>query len=486
MSLRPGFAILLMLAAACTPKTTPETTGTTSAADPGPAPAESTPAPSEATPAASTPGEPIVGPDGRRQAVDANGVPLFDAQGNPIWEPTARERAEQLFQQANALRRSDGAQAVPLQAVIDTLRSAVQLDPTFIEAWYNLGWAQLDLNLMREAQESFKKVTELKPDHGAAWAALGVAYEREEAWGPAQIAYERGLAVAPDDVDLLNGRVRILRNRNQCGEAIPLARKILVINSNSLDAYNSLGLCYMEQGELELARFVIVKAQNSVPGGDKSATLEANLGLILLRMDKEFDAELKFQHARELDPGHAGAAVNLAYLKLRNYDFDGARSMLEDARQRLPNNVPIQLNLAVARRGTGDFEGARNLLEPLSAVSGPYQIDAVYNLAILQGDFLKDPQGAYDRFNEYLQLRTDKGDPPPADDPVYAYIKDAKRAVDRAAKQKAKAAATPPPPPAEATPAPAEPTPAPAEPTPAPAESSPPPATEGAPPGGTP
>lgn len=472
--------LLALALAACTPKKAPETTGTTTAVDPG---TSATPAPaSEPTPAAATTAEAAsterqVAPDGRLQAIDGNGMPLFDAAGNPIWEPSARERAEQLFKQANALRAGSEQQPSSMQAASDSLRQAVQLDPAFVEAWYNLGWVQLELNLLRDAQDTFKKVTELKADHVAAWAALGVAYEREEAWAPAQIAYERGLAVAPQDVDLLNGRVRMLRSRGQCPEAVTEAKKILAINSNSLDAFNSLGLCYMEQGEFELARFVIVKAQNSVPGGDKSATLEANLGLIFLRMDKEFDAELKFESARKLDPTHAGAAVNLASIKLKNYDFEGARVMLEDARRVLPNNVPIQLNLAVARRGTGDFAGAQALLEPLAVVSGPYQIDAVYNLAILQGDFLKNPQAAFDGFNQYVQLRTDKGDPPPADDSVFAYIKDAKRAVDRANKKKAQSAAAPAPAPA---PAPTEAAPAPAETTPA-ASTEPAPASGGNP-----
>jgi tetratricopeptide (TPR) repeat protein len=465
---------LLLLAAACPKEQPPADSGSTALAETGTSsssPAEATTVATESGTVAATT-ERLTGPDGRLQAVDAYGNPLFDATGKPIWEQTPQEKAAQLFEEAMVLRKGVGGQPPSPTGAADRLRDAVKVWPEFVEGWYALANVNLDQNLLPEARDAFQRVSALKADDPRGWVGVGIVGEREEAWSAAQIAYERGLATAPQNVDLMNGRVRVLRARGMNAQAITEALKIIAINSNSLDAYNSLGLAYMEQGEYELARFVFVKAKSSLPGGAESATLEANLGLVYLRQGKEFDAGAQFEKARSLDVNHVGANVNLAYLALRNYDFESAQSKLELAHRILPNNVPIQLNLAVARRGMGDVSGARSLLEPIANAPGPYQIDATYNLAILQGDFLKDYKAAIDGYNQFLNLRSQSGSPVEAADPVFGYIREAERALKRQEQKRAKeaaAASAPPPAPAPApvaplTPAPGEPAPTPANP----------------------
>ena len=407
----------------------------------------------------------LVAPDGRQQLMDGAGNPMFDASGSPLFPPTPEEQALQSFEEAVVLK--NGALGQPdLVGAAAKLRASVDLKPDFAIAWYNLGLVQLELNLIKEAQAALKRAGELDPDNVDAVIGLGIAYERDGMLSAADSTYATGLSTSADNVSLLNGSARILRKRGQYRQAADRAKAILQVNSNSLDAYNTLGLAYLGLEQFELARFVFMKASASVPGGDTSASIAANLGLVFFREGEEFEAEARFQAAHDMDPKHPGAMVNLAHAKLKNLDYPGALELLEQAHRVLPASLPIQLNLAVARRGTGDVPGAQKLLEDIAASQTEYVDEALLNLGILQGDFLKDYGASIDTYNEYIAVRERNGDPVGEEDAVYEYLKEVEklkakedRRKQKEAKKAAKAAAESASAPA-AEPAPAEPTPA--------------------------
>ena len=218
------------------------------------------------------------------------------------------------------------------------------------------------------------------------------------------------------------------------------------INSNSLDAFNTLGLAYLELERFETARFVFQKAK-SLPGADDNASLEANLGLVFFRMGREFQAEASFAAALELDPNHAGARVNLAHLRLVNLDYEGALELLEDVQRQLKGNQTVQLSYAVALRGVGRLEEAETIYELIASdPTSDLRTQALLNLAILQGDFLKDYAAAVDTYNEYVSTRQSLGDPVSEDDPVHEYLKDVEKLLrkqERRRQREAEAAAEP-------------------------------------------
>ncbi len=374
--------------------------------------------------------------DGRLQAVDGVGNPMFDASGQPIWEPPPEEQAKQLFEEALALQAGIAGSAPNEQAALERLNRAVTLVPDFSEAWYNLGRLQLKLNNLPAAKVSLKKAKDLDPKHIDAWIGLALAMERAGELGAASRTFELALAEDPENVALLNGIARVLRKQGKVQMAMEKAKAILRINSNSLDAYNTLGLCYLDSGELELARFVFLKAEASVPGGAESASIQANMGLVFFKMGKEYAAEERFTAARALDPDHVGAMVNLAYLKLKNYDFDGALALLKAAHKAVPGNDAIKLDLGVAYRGTGDVQNARKMYEEVIAGGTEHALPAMLNLGILQADFDKDYSSALTTYNQYKAKRLGDGGTLADDDPIHEYIEEAERARDRERKKR--------------------------------------------------
>jgi len=377
-----------------------------------------------------------VSADGRRQAVDSYGSPLVDPSGNPIWEPKPEEIAVQLFEEAIMLRKGIAGAEPDLMGAATRLNEVLSVVSDFPGARYNLGLVQLDLDLLKDARENLEKASVSKPEQIEVWISLGIAEERSGDFTAATRAFSAGLDRDPANVALLGGMARVYRKLGKPELAVDKAKAILKINSNSLDAYNTLGLGYLDMGELDLARFVFMKAEASVPGGDSSSAIQCNLGLVHYRMGNEFEAEVRFQNALGFNDSDIGAMVNLAHLKLVNFDFEGARELLETAHRKLPANVPIQLNLAVARRGTDDLDGAEALYDQIASAPGEYRDDAILNLAILQGDFRKDYESAIETYNEYLALMDTLGDPEAEDGPVRGYLKSVEKLKARADKRR--------------------------------------------------
>ena len=390
----------------------------------------------------------MVSEDGRRQQVDAYGNPLFNPDGSPIWEPTAREKAVQLFEEALILGKGIGGSPPNYVGSMTRLRDALSFKEDFPEAHYNLGLVQLEMGALRDARSSFESALKYKADMRDALLALGISSERLGELQSAMTTYMQGMALDKEDVDFLNGVARVLRKQGKTTQARDRARAILEINANSLEAYNTLGLAYLDLGEIELARFVFIKAEASVPGGDLNASIQANLGLVFFKKEDEFEAEARFVRAMALDPDHVGASVNLAYIKLQNYDFEGARLLLEKAHQRVPGNVPIALDLAVAYSGSGELKKAEELYDEIANSPGEFQASATYNLGILYADKLKDLDAAVAQYNKYISLVESTGEPIAEDDPVFSYIAEVEKAKKREerrrkreAKKKAKAEA---------------------------------------------
>jgi tetratricopeptide (TPR) repeat protein len=130
---------------------------------------------------------------------------------------------------------------------------------------------------------------------------------------------------------------------------------------------------------------------------------------------------------------------------LQNLDYEGARSLLEEATRALPGNIPVKLNLAVALRGTGEVDRAQTLYEEIAAdPDSEYRADAILNLAILQGDVLRDYDSAIKSYEEYIAARASVGDEVAEDDVVYKYVKEMrklKRRQDKKREREARKAA---------------------------------------------
>ncbi|AVH69900.1 TPR repeat-containing protein [Nostoc sp. 'Lobaria pulmonaria (5183) cyanobiont'] len=92
----------------------------------------------------------------------------------------------------NQLGRSR-QQAKDLKNAVACYRTAIALQPDFLDAYYNLGVALQEQGDLEEALVSYQKVLELNPDNGEIYLKLGKIYQDQKKLSEAISAYQQGL-----------------------------------------------------------------------------------------------------------------------------------------------------------------------------------------------------------------------------------------------------------------------------------------------------
>ena len=196
------------------------------------------------------------------------------------------------------------------------------------------------------------------------------------------VKYRQGLAIAPDDIELHVALIGSLRRQNRLGEAITSAKAALKINANSLAIYNELGLVYVAKNDLDMARFVYLKAKGQVDGGQNNASIRCNLGRVLYLQGESAQAERELLEAYTLDTKYFSTLVYLSEIHFDNRAYQKAVPLLEEARSQQPEHHGVAMNLGLAYRGSERFADAKRLYEDAIRIDQTNS-DPYLNLGIL-------------------------------------------------------------------------------------------------------
>lgn len=284
----------------------------------------------------------------------------------------------------------------------ERLLKAVQLDSKLWEAWYNLGVIHYRRGHDKAAADAFSKALAINPAHLESLSARAEAYRRAGQLELARKDYERVLSQRKDK----RAGVRLaslLRQMKRYEDAIDAIRDVLRHHGTSAKIYVELGMIYIAQGRDELARLVLTKATKI--NANEAAAYNA---LALLALEKG-DAQLafnQFDHATSLDPNYLDARFNKASVLLDAGDFRRARTELEAILAKKPNDLAALLSLGVALRGVKKYNAARRTWEKVvkrAPESSQLRGDALYNLFILQLDFVENEKAAKAALERYLQ-----------------------------------------------------------------------------------
>jgi len=166
-------------------------------------------------------------------------------------------------------------------------RIALEFDPTFVEAWYNLG-ILYNNNMKRydEAVDAYKHTVNLDPEYAKAWLNLSLVFWRLGELDSAITAGEQGIQFLPYD----------------------------------MKAYWILGGVYLEKGRIDDALKLTERALSISP--DEPEILSVN-GLAHLEKKNYQDAANSFQKAFQADPANGKFCYLLAYshYHLKNYQL---------------------------------------------------------------------------------------------------------------------------------------------------------------------
>ena len=177
----------------------------------------------------------------------------------------------------------------------------------------------------------------------------GMANERTSNYLGAVRLYQRGLAIEPDNVELLNAMGFALFQQGKSQEAIAELEKAVAIDPRHVKARNNLALAAIDAGELELAEAHYRESLAIKP----DAAIYNDLGFVLERMGMSEDAEAAYRKALALNPKSGAANYNLGASLVRQGRTNEAIVHLKAAIEADPKNTAAQQALTQALVGGG-------------------------------------------------------------------------------------------------------------------------------------
>jgi tetratricopeptide (TPR) repeat protein len=328
--------------------------------------------------------------------------------------PVVQRTAEQAFEEAAALWEQ--AENPDFEAIADLLEDAVEERPEFAEAWFNLGIAYHALGRNSDAIDAYRRAQQVNPELIDALANIGVIYLEENRRQEAEAIFNE--AVALDQFHPLANlnlaqmhRERANRggsvDRVEADEAINHVRQALAGDSQNVHAYETMSAVYYDLESYDLAQLV---CENAIILNVESAALHNRLGLIALAKDDVTAAYAAFREAAALDPTLAEASMNIGAIALSYRDFEGALEAFDRAlRHTSPTQAgerhtyhQAQISRAVALRGLDRYDEAQAIYTGLLE-ENPDDLQVLYNLGVLNQEFLQDYQTALSWFERYLR-----------------------------------------------------------------------------------
>jgi tetratricopeptide (TPR) repeat protein len=200
------------------------------------------------------------------------------------------------------------------------------------------------------AADSIAKIQEQFLD-AYSFLRAGMANERTGNYPGAIRAYQRGLAVAPENVELLNSLGFALFQQGDSKEAVIAFEKALAADPKHLKAHNNIALASVDLGELELAEAHYRESLAIEP----QAAIYNDLGFVLERQGLPEEAFEQYERALELDPESVSAHHNLGASLLRRGEPAAAEPHFRAALERKPSAAAYAgLGLALYQQGQLD------------------------------------------------------------------------------------------------------------------------------------
>jgi tetratricopeptide (TPR) repeat protein len=238
-------------------------------------------------------------------------------------------------------------------------RTAVSLRPNFFEAQYNLGDLLLQIGRITEAELQFRLALSLRPDAARAYNGLGISLWQQAQTAPerlveAEAAYRQAVALDPGYLDAWNGLGAVLTVQKKLGEAYTAFLRAVSLNPSLATSRYNLGNVCLEEGKLkESAKLVEAEASFRVARSlqPDSSEIHDGLGSALLEQSRVkqsaaplVEAELFLRQALSINPKHTEAHFNLSGVYLEQGRLDEAERCLRQA-------IALKTDMADAHAG---------------------------------------------------------------------------------------------------------------------------------------
>lgn len=271
------------------------------------------------------------------------------------------------------------------------LRSALKIDGTIWEAWYDLGviaWKEGDDD---EAIDDYGKALAIDRNHTSILLARAEANRRAGKKKDAKSDYEAALKLMEDDDpgrrDAAARLASLLRDTGDFDEAVEVLREAVRTSGTNAKIYTELGQLYMAQKRLDLAQLVLAKALEL---DAKDPAIYNALAQLAQKQGKAQEAFNLFDQAAALDPSYLDARFNKAAVLLDAGDYARAKVELAAIVEKKPDDYQALVALGVAHRGLKENAEAKKVWTRVvkdAPKHSTVRADAMWNLAELGLDY---------------------------------------------------------------------------------------------------
>jgi adenylate cyclase len=243
---------------------------------------------------------------------------------------------------------------------IAAFRKAVELDPSFADAWAALGATYVGgfvaagyggyESVRREAVNDLQRALALNPELAAAHSILAeIYYQMDWTDAPARAELERALAIDPKDALAVWMKGYMANCEGRFDEAIAMHKESLDIDPLQADNYRQIGNADYRAGRFDAGIAVLTDALKRVPAAQ---TIHYRLGLLLLAQRKPEAALAEFSQEQQTDFRLLGRPLALDKLGRKE---EAEKSLAQAlALDTVINGASYQVAIVYANRGDAD------------------------------------------------------------------------------------------------------------------------------------
>ena len=136
---------------------------------------------------------------------------------------------------------------------IQAYQKVIELDPTYIEAYNNLGIICQEIGDVDRAFEAFQKSIEINPQYEKGHNNLGILLYLKGRNEEALEAFQKALAINPNNIESHINLGVLFKKQGQLDKAIESYQKALDINPLHKEIYYNIALLYEQSGNIDLA-----------------------------------------------------------------------------------------------------------------------------------------------------------------------------------------------------------------------------------------
>lgn len=241
------------------------------------------------------------------------------------------------------------------QEAIESFHKALVIKPRLRGANLFLGTAEFRLNHYDKAVTALQAETAHYPNDASAWMWLGVVRLAEDRPEDAADALDKAAKLKPDDQDILyhRGEAHLLVSKNSYA-------KMFKLNSDSWLVHRVLA---QASSEAERHTDAIAEFETAIRLAPSQPGLHEELGSEYRAVNKIDEAEAAFRKELEIDPHNVLATYKLGAIEVEKGDGAKGKELIEAAQREKPGLVHLDYNLGRAEMLLGDSAAAAGHFE---------------------------------------------------------------------------------------------------------------------------